>query len=209
MCTPNQYDLALSFWKVSFQYLMLVENVCRETVGQGNMWFMIKDWEDGDITPDEYAERTRWSDHILIIPLLFNLYHGIELLVKGFLLVAPDQNVKPKHSISKLCDQFSLTYPTETKLIGFFGKFTKKQYLPELLANFLKDNNITLNDLYQAVRYPSDQDFQSLRRYTKLNYQGEQGLHFFNALSQDIKEARTAAVRLGRSIDPTLETKRS
>lgn len=36
ICNPNQYDLALSFWTVSFEYLMLVKNVARETVAQGN-----------------------------------------------------------------------------------------------------------------------------------------------------------------------------
>jgi len=111
MCNPNRYHLAQSFWTVSFQYLMLVENVVREAVVRGNIWVMTKAWEDGEITPKEYEEKTRWSDHKLIIPLLFNLYHGIELLAKGFLLAAPNQNVKPKHSIGKLCRQFSRAYP--------------------------------------------------------------------------------------------------
>ena len=206
MCSANQYDLALSFWTVSFEYLMLVENVARETVAQGNTWFMIRDWEEGEITADEYAEGTRWSDHTLIIPLLFNLYHGIELLAKGFLLVAPDQSVKPRHSIGRLCRQFSGTYPNETELNDFFARFTDEQHLPALLANFLKDNSLTLNDLYQAVRYPSDQDFQTLRKYVELKYQGEEGLPFFQELANDIKAVRVAAVRLGRSLETTPET---
>ncbi len=206
MCNLNQYDLAFSFWTVSFEYLMLVENVARETVTQSNTWLMTKDREDGKITADEYAEGTRWSDHALIIPLLFNLYHGIELLVKGFLLVAPGQNVKPKHSIGRLCRQFSRTYPNETELIDFFARFTDEQRLPALLANFLADNSLTLNDLYQAVRYPSDQDFQTLRKYIKLKYQGEKGLPFFQELVNDIKAIRVAAVRLGRSLEPKTES---
>lgn len=166
---------------------------------------MTKDWEDGEITADEYTECTRWSDHTLIIPLLFNLYHGIELLVKGFLLVAPDQNVKPRHSIGRLCRQFCRTYPDETELNDFFAKFTDEQRLPALLANFLKDNSLTLNDLYQVVRYPSDQDFQTLRKYVELKYQGEKGLPFFQELADDIKAVRVAAVRLGRSFETTSE----
>jgi len=206
MCKPNQYDLALSFWTVSLEYLMLVENVARETVAQGNTWFMTKDWKEGEITADEYTDGTRWSDHTLIIPLLFNLYHGIELLVKGFLLVAPDQNVKPQHTIGRLCRQFSRAYPNETELIDFFAKFTDEQRLPALLANFLKDNSLTLNDLYQAVRYPSDQDFQTLRKYVELKYQGEEGLPFFQELVGDIKAIRVSAVRLGRSLEPEPES---
>lgn len=201
MCNDKQYDLAVSFWTVSFEYLMLVENVARETVAQGNTWFMTKDWEDGPITADEYAEGTRWSDHTLIIPLLFNLYHGIELLVKGFLLIAPNQNVKPKHGIGRLCRQFTRAYPDEKELIDFLTKFTDEQRLPALLGDFLRDNGLTLNDLYQAVRYPSDQDFHNLRTYVELKYKGENGLPFFKELSDDIKAIRIAAVKLGRSLE--------
>lgn len=71
-----QYDLALSFWSVSLQYLMLVENVSKETTSQGNTWVMTSAL--GHISEEEYEEGTRWSDHTIIIPLLFNLYHGIE-----------------------------------------------------------------------------------------------------------------------------------
>jgi hypothetical protein len=63
MCKADEYDLALSFWSASFQYLMLVENVARETAAQGNKWFMTKNVECGEITAEEYAEGTRWSDH--------------------------------------------------------------------------------------------------------------------------------------------------
>jgi len=38
MCKSNDYDLALSFWTVSFEYPMLVENVARETVAQEKKW---------------------------------------------------------------------------------------------------------------------------------------------------------------------------
>ena len=98
MCNKTQYDVAFSFWTVSFQYLMLVENISRETTSNRNPLGHMKDVKKGPITEDELLDATRWSDHILIIPLLFNLYHGIELLVKGFLLITPGVDVKPRHS---------------------------------------------------------------------------------------------------------------
>lgn len=202
MCKANEYELALSFWTVSFQYLMLVENVARETAAQGNTWFMTKNAKDGEITPEEYVEGTRWSDHTLIIPLVFNLYHGVELLVKGFLLASPDKKVKPKHSIGRLCREFALAYPNEKELIAFFRRFSEEQRLPSLLSSFLRDNGLTLDDLYQAVRYPSDQDFQTLRKYVELKYKGEDGLPFFNEHADELKAIRVAAVRLGRSLEP-------
>lgn len=132
---------------------------------------------------------------------MFNLYHGLELLVKGFLLVSPDQNVKPTHSIGELCGQFSRAYPSETELIDFLTKFTDAQRLPALLKSFLEENNLTPDDLYQAVRYPSDSRFQTLRNYTELKYKGTGGLPFFRELTADINRVRSAAVKLGRSLE--------
>ena len=202
MCNPNRSDLALSFWTVSVEYLMLVENVASEIVTHGNPWFMMKDSKCGEFTTKEYDDATCWSDHTLIIPLLFNLYHGIELLMKGFLFAAADQNVEPIHTIDKLCHQFRGVYPKETELIDFFTKFTDKQRLPALLLGFLNDNSLTPNDLYQAVRYPSDRSSQTLRKYMGLKCQGKDGIPFFRELVEDIKAIRVAAVRLGRSLEP-------
>ena len=71
MCDPNQYDLALSFWTISFEYLMLVENVARETVTQGNTWLMTKDWDDGEMSPlpsySSYSRRSPRNTRLLCI----------------------------------------------------------------------------------------------------------------------------------------------
>lgn len=176
MCKQtSSYDIALSFWAVSFQYLMLVENVARETVSSDNPLGLTKDISEGPITEYELAEATRWSDHSLVIPLLFNLYHGIELLVKGFLLIAPGIVVKPKHSIQRLCREFSAAYPDEIEINSFLHKYTEENQLPFLLSEFLKNNALTFADLYQALRYPSDQDFVDMKRYVRLKYKGQEG----------------------------------
>jgi hypothetical protein len=207
MCNQQAdiYKRALSFWTVSFQYLMLVENVARETVSAENPLGIIKEITQGPITPDEMDEVTKWSDHKIVIPILFNLYHGIELLVKGFLLVTPGIVVKPKHSVQRLCREFAAAYPNETGLNAFLKKYTEENQLPSLLRDFLKDNALTFSDLYQALRYPSDQDFVTMKRYVRLKYQGEQGVYFFRELQEDIKGIRPLAVLLGRSLDTIVE----
>jgi hypothetical protein len=200
-----EYDVALSFWTVSFQYLMLVENVAREIVSNLNPLGLTKLHSEGPITEDELVEATRWSDQSLVIPLLFNLYHGIELLVKGFLLITPGVQVKPQHSIQRLCRGFSAAYPNEIELNAFLKKYTEESQLPPLLRDFLRDNALTFADLYQALRYPIDQDFVDLKRYVRLKYKGQQGVHFFRELDEEIKSIRPLAVRLGRSLEPKQE----
>lgn len=201
MCKKGQYRVALSFWTVAFQYLMLVENVARETMSDKNPLGLTKDLTNGPITENELLEATRWSDHTLIIPLLFNLYHGIELLVKGFLLIAPNVNVKPSHGIQSLCRQFSAAYPNEKELNAFFQKYTEESQLPPLLSEFLSDNTLTFDGLYQSLRYPSNRDFVDLNRYVRLKYRGQRGLTFFQELHDGVKSIRPLAVRLGRSLE--------
>lgn len=201
MSNQERYDLALSFWTAAFQYLILAENVSRETISQGNVWVMVRDFDDGPITPQEYAEGTRWSDHTIIIPLLFNLLHGIELLVKGFLLVDPAGTVEKLHNICNLRDRFRQKYPAQTALIQFLDKYTSEDHMPELLRRFLTDNDLQVESLYQALRYPSP-DFTTMRAYSSLKYQGEEGTSFFTKLHEDIESVRIAAVRLGRSLEP-------
>ena len=188
MHTKMQYDKALSFWTVSFEYLMLVENVAREIAAQGNNWIIVDDYP---IEEAEYEERTRWSDHCIIIPLLFNLYHGIELLAKGFLLA--DGCMRAGHKLLKLRQLFSEKYPDERELNSFFAKYTDPQSMSPILKEFLDSNHLGFQDLYEALRYPSDPNFNAFNSYINLKYKGKDGIEFFNGLQQDIISARIAA----------------
>ncbi len=201
--TTNQkrYDVALSFWTAALQYLILAQNVSQETASQGNVWVMVQDFEGGPITPEEYGEGTRWSDHTIIIPLLFNLLHGIELLTKGFILVDASEAMEKDHKICKLREWFKQKYPYQTILNQFLEKYTSMDHMPGLLRRFLADNGLQVDNLYPALRYPSP-DFTTLRTYSSLKYQGEKGTSFFTDLSADILEVRSATVKLGQSLEP-------
>lgn len=201
MCDRDRYNIALSFWTASFQYLMLVENAANEIVVHGNTWVMVKDFEGGPITEEEYAEITRWSDHTTIIPLLFNLLHGIELLIKGFILSDPHEDLAKSHDIIHLCSPFYHMFPDESVLNGFFHKYTCEYAMPEILKKFLRENRIDIRSMYQALRYPSP-DFQVMRDYRSLKYNGEKGVHVFSDLQAEILNVRKSAVALGRSLDP-------
>jgi hypothetical protein len=161
---------------------------------------MVQDFSAGPITPGQYEATTGWSDHTIIIPLLSNLLHGIELLVKGFLLVDPKESIEKLHNIIELREKFMKKYPEENHLIQFFEKYTDAKSMPDILKRFLTENNLQVDKLYQALRYPSP-DFSMMRSYSSLKYQGEQGTTFFIDLYRDIKNAKVEAVRLGRGLE--------
>jgi hypothetical protein len=200
----DRYLLALTFWTSALQYLRLVENVATETVSQGNTWALVRDYSSGSITEEEYSHATRWSDHSIIIPLIFNLLHGIELLSKGFLLADPEEPVGKTHKISALRNRIAAMYPGENVMNVFLSKYTVQDDMPELLVRFLDVNKLSVDQLYQAFRYPSP-DFEETHSYADLKYQGEAGTLFFEELAKDIKELRFAAIRLGRRLEPIIE----
>jgi hypothetical protein len=192
MCIKLHYENALSFWTASFEYLMLAENVAKEIVAQGNNWIVVEDYP---IDENEYNERTKWSDHCIMVPLLFNFYHGTELLVKGFLLARGFKRIT--HDILKLRLLFSQEYPNEKDLNLFFKKYTDISSMPLVLKEFLTFNDLEFQDLYEALRYPSDPNFSVLNNYIRLRYRGRGGIEFFRELQGDILSARIAARKLG------------
>jgi hypothetical protein len=56
-----------------------------EKQGNKNLLFF-----DGNLSEDEswlkYDQQTNWNDNNIAIPVLFNFYHGIELVLKGLIL---------------------------------------------------------------------------------------------------------------------------
>ena len=138
----EEYIKALSFFTVSFQFFSLVQNVLKETINQGNEWIVISEKE---ISFDGYANKTSWSDHQVIIPILFNFYHGLELFLKGLLQFDPEFELKAQHSIEGLSARFIKDNKKEKELCDFLKKYTHLGQLPTILREFLSNNNLTIN----------------------------------------------------------------
>lgn len=189
---------ALGYWTTGLQYLHLVEHVIYETIAQRNAHVVISDKE---ISLEQYKLDTKWSDHNLVIPVLFNFYHGIEVVLKGFLVVT-GASFKPNHKLSQLVAAFEEQNPGH--VIGSMArKYIVQNQLPEVLASFCKTSGITIDDYYQALKYPQSTRGHEYKHY-QLKYRGEEGMSFFVDLAKDIREVRPEIVTLGRSICPSL-----
>ena len=113
-----------------------------------------------------------------------------------------DFELKAKHSIEGLSSQFIKRHPKETILCEFLKKYAHLGKLPDILKTFLSKNKLTINQLYEALRYPTDPSFTDTRSYLSIKYRGKEGIAFFETLVTDIGEARKAAVVYGRSLEP-------
>jgi len=189
-------DKALGFWKVGIQYLHLVQAVSSETLRQGNAHMVISDLP---ITADQYMEKTKWSDHNLIIPLLFNFYHGLETILKGFLCANSEQS-RPSHKLSQLLTSFKAEFQ-DSSLIPYFEKYIERDNLPNILSEFCIKSNISIDDYYQALKYSEGTAGNQFQHYP-LKYQGQKGFQFFAELQADIGNIRRGTVSFGRQICP-------
>jgi len=188
---------ALGFWTIGLQYLHLVEAVIAEIIAQRNADIVVPDKEN---SWDQYERATRWSDHRLVIPVLFDFYHGIEVILKGF-LVATGAPPGANHKLSQLVAAFEQENPGHA-IGAITRKYIVQDHLPEVLASFCKTSRITIDDYYQALKYPQSTHGNVYQHYP-LKYKGEEGVPFFKDLAKDIGEVVPKIVALGRWICPS------
>lgn len=185
---------ALGYWTIGIQYLHLVETVAHETIQQNNKLTVVSDKE---ISLEEHSSQTKWSDHNLIVPLLFYFYHGAEVILKGFLISKAALKNK-NHKLSDLLGEFNRLFPDH--ILGvLLSRYIVQARLPEPLASFCLESSLSIDEYYQALKYP-ESTHGKVYRHTPLKYRSDAGVPFFNALISDIKQIRQVAVALGRAI---------
>jgi hypothetical protein len=105
--------------------------------------------------------------------------------------------VETKHKLSDLLKAFNDLFPGHSLYI-LLSRYIIKDQLSEPLASFCSQSSISIDDYYQALKYPESTK-GSIYRHTPLKYRSDSGLSFFNGLINDIKQIRFDAVALGRS----------
>ena len=202
MTNRDIFFRSLSFWSMGLKYLHLVRVTAEQVVGTKNR--TVAAWW-GERTPEEEAKeldrQTKWSDARLVEPLLFNFYHGLELLLKGFALWRSGSNPKLDHRLTVLLDSFMKEYPGEVDLILAFQKYLAEPTMPEMLRDFLEKNESHVDRLYESLRYPSNRDMSQDYEHIMLKYKGRKGLPFYEELVTDIGVIAKCAVTLGRELE--------
>ena len=99
----NNLNKVLAFLCHSQTYLLFSQSVLKKTIESGNKFMLISDEE---ISEKEYFKATEWSDSNVIIPVLFSFYHGVELLLKGLLMMADGYRLEASHKITTLLKDF-------------------------------------------------------------------------------------------------------
>lgn len=188
---------ALKYWEISFMYIQLAQRVAENTLSTGNPIGVISDIE---ISDEEFLSKTQWSDFNVILPLLFNFYHGIELLLKGFLIVKKKE-VKKTHRLSELLTEFNKHFPNHS-IYSAMSRYIFQDQLIEPLRTFCS-GSITMDEFYQSLKYPENKK-GILYQHRPLIYQNKRGLRFFKQLVRDIRRIQHAAPELAKTLCPSL-----
>lgn len=183
----------LGFLTLGEKYIKFAQVISQELVQSGNKWIVSS---STDISTEEYAEQTKWSDFEIAVPLLFNFYHGIELLCKGHLIGQGASSIHG-HKLTELHRALS-----ENNENNDFQKLLAPWINPpasNILAAFFKENAISIDDWYQALKYPKLSNGNKVTALS-LKYKEKKSIDFWQSLCDACKEILAEAVSLSRHL---------
>jgi len=192
-------ELSLILLDQSNHFLLLVENSLNECVKQGNLLYLTSNYE---ISEEEYYEKTKWSDFNVLIPILFNFYHGIELLMKGIVVLADGKTIN-SHKLSKIYKILKENHkvPDEIKdVLSFYIEIENMDFWH--LKDFIAENNITIDDVYEAFRYPVDNKYTKVYEYgLSLTGREDDIIENFKKIINNCRKLRKEAFRYFRATE--------
>lgn len=144
------YFLNFSFC-VSF-FLLSLGDPARERV-QDKIEKMVESLSDDDKKTAGWSVNGArlWTFHN-VVPLLFSLYHGSELLLKAYLWGGEDEI--EHHDIKGLFQLFREKFPQRRDIIDFCSLLAEEKKIPELMKIFLDENKTAVKNMHAHLRYP-------------------------------------------------------
>lgn len=182
---------ARGYWMLAGQFLRLAEAASTEIANHDNPHVIVS---SGPISPTAYGEATRWSDHAIGAPVLFNFLHGIELTLKGLLNAAGGTH--SGHQLSRLFYAFQSSF-TGTGLEAALSKVLLAPPKHTPFSDFLSANNINIDVWYEALRYPESKQGR-MYDHLPLKYGEFATAPFWRDVARQSAEIRRGSVTLAR-----------
>jgi hypothetical protein len=168
-------------------FLRLAEGAARKLVKSKNTLTVVS---GSEISADEYFRKTRWSDHAIGVAVLFNFYHGIELILKGCLLL--DGQVKTSHRLTTLFRDFQSKHGA-SPLAQELAKYIVAIDESSPIGRFLSENRISIDRWYEALKYPKSKGGEAFSHWN-LQYGGGSTVKFWRGIKKGAVGIRKSAV---------------
>jgi hypothetical protein len=185
--------MSLGYWTLGAQFLTLTCVSCSKIVNSGNKFAVII-----KLPPhNKCDDADEWSDSSVGIPVLFCFFHGIELILKGFLSATGSQKQKPHHRLTELLSDFISVHPDTDLAKQITVALFPRASTP--IGSFLEHNKITIDDWYEALKYPESKKKQRFS-HIDLKYGGHTTISFWNHIYEQSLAMRKEAARLSKSL---------
>lgn len=172
---------------MGYQFHQLVQESISEMIKEGNRTLIFSDYKENQSDEDswkEYESKTRWNDFNIGVPLLFNFYHGLELLLKG-ILQETGLKIKTTHNLKSLFENISEQGNIPKELSDILKKylFNENPFL-----DFFEVNNIPTYNYHLLLKYPESEikKQNNIHNYSKIRGNEKEGLDRFITLKEDI-----------------------
>lgn len=182
---------SLAYLTLASHFLRLAEEACKQLAQSKNTSMVVSNKK---ITSNQIAWKTRWSDHAVGIAILFNFYHGIELVLKGCLTVCSDP--PNTHALSKLLKDLEKSglCPSVASIVATYV-CQIDQASP--LGLFLIANKIAIDSWFESLKYPKSKHGKPFI-HTKLKYGGANTVEFWRTIGQGAAALRKQSVAFSR-----------
>lgn len=186
----------LKFYKLGHQFLNSSKVLLEKLVENDNRQVVISNFE---ITEEYYNEQTKYSDFYIIIPILFNYYHGLELIIKAA-LEQVGKLKKDRHNMEDLIKKLKEEYKEDENFINCIIEKIDKPI--QIVNKFQTDNNrINGFSVYEALRYPDNKSADKLINYESLLYNGDIIIDDCREIIQNIENIKIVTVRKYRELE--------
>ena len=186
----------LKFYKLGHQFLNSSKVLLEKLVENDNRQVVISNFE---ITEEYYNEQTKYSDFNIIIPILFNYYHGLELIIKAA-LEQVGKLKKDRHNMEDLIKRLKEEYKEDENFINCIIEKIDKPI--QIVNKFQTDNNrINGFSVYEALRYPDNKSADKLIKYESLLYNGDIIIDDCREIIQNIENIKIVTVRKYRELE--------
>lgn len=183
--------LPVSYWTLAAQFLRLAHESCVEIINSGNK-FMVTG--DQPISAFEFNQAVRWSDHAVGMSVLFSYFHGIELILKGFLAAMGVKS--PHHRLTDLLRDFDARFPG-TDLGDAIRSALPQPGTDSPMGRFLRSNSIQIDDWYEALKYPESKKGATFD-HVDLKFGGQSTIPFWTSVHASTADIQLKAVALSR-----------
>ncbi|WP_274475610.1 HEPN domain-containing protein [Mangrovimonas aestuarii] len=181
-----------NFTSIGFNFLQLSINAIEEMNKQGNATSIFMDGNLSDEDAElEFAERTKWNDLNIGIPILFNFFHGIELILKGLIIHCGGELVGKNHKLTNLLENLKNTpnAPSDSLIEHFKNVLHNNE-----LSDFFTLNNKTVDSFYILFKYPEEKNGESIKFY-QIRGKQKEGLIRFNQIKLLAKNTKNEIIK--------------